>query len=140
MQRNDEVQRSHQRQRVAANETLGHDHEMPTQALAGHEREGGGHDEEHAEQVGPIDEEPVLAALVIGAQIQHGEEKGLVATETEDGVARLAQTRKRHRRHEPPFLSRIDNGVFYRNQAHRFSPTGTSDEMNRLWQNEEKRR
>ena len=140
MQRNDEVQRSHHRQRVAAREALGRSHQMPTRTLAGHEREGGGHDEEHAEQVGPIDEEPVLAALVIGAQIQHGEEKGLVAAETEDGIARLAQTRKRHRRHGLPFLARINNEVFYRNEANRLPPTETSDEMNRLWQHEEKRR
>ncbi len=109
MQRNDEVQRDHQRQRVAANEALGHGHEMPTRALAGHKREGGGHDEEHAEQVGTIDEEPVLTALVVGAQIQHGEEKGLIAAEAEDGVARLAQTRERHHRHGLPFLARINN-------------------------------
>ncbi len=45
VQRNDEVQRDHQRQRVAAPKALGHGHEMPTRPLAGHEREGGGHDE-----------------------------------------------------------------------------------------------
>ncbi len=59
--------------RKAGGQLLGARHEHGAGTGAHHEGEGGRHGDEHAEQVGSVDEKPVLGTFVVGTEIQHGE-------------------------------------------------------------------
>ncbi len=85
--------RPHQRETEGAHEPLGSAHETRAGALLEHERKGGHHGNQDAEQIGAIEEKTVLTALVESAQIQHSEEEGLIAAEAHHGQARLTHAR-----------------------------------------------